>query len=115
MDSLPFEAGDQVPVGTPLAVLLVGDRPHARVYVPEPLRLRVAVGTAATVHLQGDDRAFAGHVRAIRSEPSFTPYYALSGDDASRLSWLAEVELDAAVDLPVGIPVRVEFAAADTP
>ena len=70
------------------------------------------VGTNATVHLQGTDVSFPGRVRAIRSEPSFTPYYALSGEDASRLSWLAEVELDAgAQGLPVGIPVRVEFAA----
>ncbi|TNJ35021.1 HlyD family secretion protein [Arenimonas terrae] len=112
VDSLPFEVGDQVPVGTPLAVLLVGDKPYARVYVPQPLRASVRVGTAATVHLQGTDASYPGHVRAIRSEPSFTPYYALAGEDASRLSWLAEIELDAGADsLPVGIPVRAEFAA----
>ena len=33
-------------------------------------------------------------VRMIRNEPSFTPYYALIGEDAARLSYLAEVELD---------------------
>jgi len=48
-------------------------------------------------------------VRMVRSEPVFTPYYALSGDDAARLSYLAEVVLDAPVALPAGIPVRVEF------
>ena len=32
----------------------------------------------------------------IRSEPSFTPYFALIGKDAARLSYLAEVQLDAA-------------------
>ncbi len=112
VDSLPFEVGDQVPVGTPLVILLVGEKPYARVYVPQPLRASVQVGTLATVHLQGSDAAYAGRVRAIRGEPSFTPYYALAGEDASRLSWLAEVELEAAADsLPVGIPVRVEFAA----
>ena len=113
VDSLPFEVGDQVPVGTPLAVLLVGERPYARVYVPEALRLHIAVGSAAVVRLQGDDAEYAGRVRAIRSEPSFTPYYALSGDDASRLSWLAEIELDvAAGELPIGIPVQAEFPDA---
>ena len=30
----------------------------------------------------------------IRSEPSFTPYYALIGKDAARLSYLAEIQLD---------------------
>ena len=46
----------------------------------------------------------------IRSEPSFTPYYALIGEDAARLSYLAEIELGrGANDLPAGLPVRVEF------
>ena len=46
----------------------------------------------------------------IRSEPSFTPYYALIGEDAARLSYLAEVSLGGeAAELPAGLPVRVEF------
>jgi HlyD family secretion protein len=46
----------------------------------------------------------------IRSEPSFTPYYALTGEDAARLSYLAEVSLGSdAAELPAGLPVRVEF------
>jgi HlyD family secretion protein len=46
----------------------------------------------------------------IRSEPSFTPYYALIGKDAARLSYLAEVELGRPTgELPAGLPVRVEF------
>ncbi|WP_227977874.1 HlyD family secretion protein [Arenimonas daejeonensis] len=112
VESLPYRLGDQVPVGTPLAILLVGDRPYARVYIPQPLRASVQVGTTATVRLHGTDIHFNGRVRAIRSEPSFTPYYALSGEDASRLSWLAEIELDTAADaLPIGHPVRAEFQA----
>lgn len=115
VDALPYKLGDQAPVGAPLAVLLVGERPHARVYLPQPLRLQVRVGQAAQVYLQGRDGALPGHVRSIRSDPGFTPYYALSGEDVSRLSWLAEVELDPAAgnaslqDLPAGAPVRVEF------
>jgi len=115
LDALPYKLGDQAPVGAPLAVLLVGERPHARVYLPQPLRLQVRVGQAAQVYLQGRDGALPGHVRSIRSDPGFTPYYALSGEDVSRLSWLAEVELDPAAgnaslqDLPAGAPVRVEF------
>jgi len=110
VDSLPFKVGDQVPVGTPLAILLVGEQPYARVYVPQPLRAQVKVGSAAKVHLQGTDKTYDGAVRAIRSESSFTPYYALAGEDASRLSWLAEIELNAdAAALPVGLPLRAEF------
>lgn len=110
VDSLPYKLGDQAPVGSPLAILLVGDGPYARVYVPEPVRANVKVGQAARVFVDGREAAFDGHVRMIRSEPSFTPYYALSGRDAERLSYLAEITLDkAADDLPAGVPVRVEF------
>ncbi len=110
IDSLPYRLGDQAPVGAPLVVLLVGDAPHARIYVPEPVRSRVKVGATVRVFVDGVDAGFEGRVRMIRSEPSFTPYYALTGEDAARLSYLAEVSLGAdAAGLPAGLPVRVEF------
>jgi len=112
IDSLPYKLGDQAPVGAPLAVMLVGDAPYARVYVPEGQRTYVKVGDEMTVRVDGRDQAYHGRVRMIRSEPSFTPYYALSGKDAARLSYVAEVTLldkDAA-QLPAGVPVSVELA-----
>jgi HlyD family secretion protein len=91
-------------------VLLVGDAPYARIYVPEPIRSRVKVGDEVRVFVEGEVTALAGKVRMIRSEPSFTPYYALIGEDAARLSYLAEVSLGSdAAELPAGLPVRVEF------
>ena len=112
VDSLPYKLGDQAPVGAPLAILLVGDAPYARVYVPERMRANVKPGQAARVFVDGRDGSLKGHVRMVRSEASFTPYYALSGDDAERLSYLAEIVLDQPADLPAGIPVRVEFEGA---
>jgi HlyD family secretion protein len=110
IDSLPYRLGDQAPVGAPLAVMLVGETPYARIYVLEPIRAGVEVGDAVRVHVDGRDGALAGRVRMIRSEPSFTPYYALTGEDAARLSYLAEVSLGKeAAGLPAGLPVRVEF------
>jgi HlyD family secretion protein len=110
VDSLPYRLGDQAPVGAPLVVLLVGDAPYARIYVPEPIRSRVKAGDAVRVFVDGVEAALAGRVRMIRSEPSFTPYYALTGEDAARLSYLAEVSLGSdAAELPAGLPVRVEF------
>lgn len=110
IDSLPFEVGDQVAIGTPLAILLVGTTPYARVYLPQPLRTGVRSGSLVRVFVHGSETAYEGRVRAIRSEPSFTPYYALSGEDAAHLSYLAEVELGIdAKDLPIGVPVRAEF------
>ncbi len=111
IDSLPYKLGDQAPVGAPLAILLVGDAPYARIYVPEPLRANVDIGAPVRVFVDGRDGALNGKIRMIRSEPSFTPYYALIGKDAARLSYLAEVELtdQQATTLPAGLPVRVEF------
>ena len=110
IDSLPYRLGDQAPVGAPLAVMLVGDAPYARVYVLEPIRAAVQVGDPARVFVDGRDAALAGRVRMIRSEPVFTPYYALTGEDAARLSYLAEISLgEEAAGLPAGLPVRVEF------
>lgn len=113
IDALPYRQGDQAPIGAPLAVLLVGERPYARVYLPQPLRLQVKVGQPAQIQLEGGGTTvLKGHVRAIRSEPSFTPYYALTGDDVERLSYLAEIEVDEGSDmqtLPAGLPVQVRF------
>ncbi|WP_133501487.1 HlyD family secretion protein [Cognatilysobacter terrigena] len=110
VDSLPFKLGDQPAAGATAAVLLTGDAPYARIYVPAHLRNAVHVGSRATAHVEGKP-PIPGHVRMIRNEPVFTPYYALIGDDASRLSWLAEITLDAkpAQGLAAGLPVRVTF------
>lgn len=114
VDSIPFKLGDEPPVGAPLVVLLVGEAPYARIYVPEPIRANVQVGQAARVFIDGREEPFEGRVRMIRSEPTFTPYYALIGDDAARLSYLAEVDLlgEGARGLPAGLPARVELVEA---
>ena len=110
VDSLPYKLGDQAPVGAPVAILLAGDAPYARIYVPEQQRAGVRVGDAIQVFVAGREQPYTGKVRMIRSEPDFTPYYALIGDDAARLSYLAEVALGPdAAELPAGLPVRVEF------
>ncbi len=112
VDELPFETGDQPPAGATVVTLLVGERPYARVFVPAPRRGEVKIGDRATVWVQGVSTPFAATVRSIRDEPSFTPYYALSGDDANRLVYMAELVLDDdAADLPAGLPVTAEFPA----
>lgn len=113
VDSLPYRLGDQAPVGAPLAILLVGAAPYARIYVPEPERANVHVGDSLQVFVAGRDKPYPGTVRMLRSEPAFTPYYALIGADAARLSYLAEVTLGTgAANLPAGLPVRVEWAGS---
>lgn len=110
IDSLPYKLGDQPPAGAPLAVLLVGDAPYVRLYVPEPLRANVAVGDAVQIRVDGREQTYRGQVRMIRSEAAFTPYFALAGADAARLSYLAEVQLGTdAARLPAGLPAIAMF------
>jgi len=111
IDVLPYERGDRPGAGAVVAVLLSDDAPYARVYVPEPVRAAVLPGLAATITLDGVDRSYAGKVRTVASNPAFTPYFALTERDRSRLAFLAEVELtdEDARRLPVGLPVTVDF------
>ena len=75
-----------------------------------PVRLESGgVGDGAEVRLQGTDRRIAGEVRWIASEAAFTPFYALTQQDATRLAYLAEIDLTEASGLPVGVPVEVRF------
>lgn len=106
VDSLPFELGELPPVGSVLAVLLVGDAPYARLYVPEPLRSDMAIGDTVQVEVDGRDSDYVGEVRRIANDASFTPFYALSKHDRSRLVYVAEVTLSDAADLPSGLPVE---------
>ncbi|HXS74127.1 MAG TPA: HlyD family efflux transporter periplasmic adaptor subunit [Rhodanobacteraceae bacterium] len=110
IDSIPYKLGDQAPVGAPLAILLAGDAPYARIYVPEQQRANVHVGDAVSVHVDGRGQSLQGRVRLIRSEPVFTPYYALTGEDAARLSYIAEVALGKdAANLPAGLPLHADL------
>lgn len=113
IDDLPLLPGERPAAGAVVAVLLSGAAPYARIYLPEPLRVGVEVGTQATVYVDGVDAPFSGHVRRVSSDPAFTPYYSLTERDRSRLSYLAEVTLDdaAATRLPAGVPLRVLFGA----
>jgi len=113
VDSLPFKLGDQPPANATLVSLLVGEAPYARVFVPEAQRAKLAVGARMRVSVQGLDTPFDATVQRLASDAAFTPYYALSGDDASRLTWRAEALLSgaAAKNLAAGLPVKAEVTS----
>lgn len=111
LDELPFKVGERPPLGGVVAVILAGDRPYARVYVPEALRARLLPGHRAQIHVDGIDTAFAGTLRKLSADPTFTPYFALTEHDRGRLSYVAEVDLETGGrELPAGVPVQVRFA-----
>lgn len=111
IDDLPLEAGERPQAGAVVAVLLSGTAPHARIYLPEPLRAQLHTGSRATVRVDGIAQPFSGHVLRISADPAFTPYFSLTEHDRSRLSYLTEIELEgaAAQQLPAGIPLQVTF------
>jgi HlyD family secretion protein len=116
VDALPFELGERPPRGAPVVVLLADGLPYARVFVPESRRAAVGAGTAATVRIDGSDRAWRAEVRYLSSEAAFTPYYSLNARDRGRLAFLAEVVLTEgdAVELPTGLPVEVTLEVGRT-
>ena len=108
LDNLPWNLGERVTVGSPVAVVLAGAAPYARVYIPQPYRVSIRIGDELEVQVDGLDENFTGKVRWIANEPAFSPYYALNQQERARLMYLAEVQLtDNAIDLPNGIPVEV--------
>jgi HlyD family secretion protein len=110
IDSLLFEPGERPPTGQPMAILLSGSQAYARVYIPESLRALVKTGTSARVFVDGRADALSGQVRWVSSESAFTPYFALTERDRSRLSYVAKIDIvDAEERLPDGVPVEVEL------
>lgn len=110
VDTLPFEVGERPQPGDVVAVLLTGEQPYARVYIPEPLRAGLRVGSPMRIAVDGIAQPMNGTIRRIAAEASFTPYFALTERDRGRLSFLAEVRMpDLPERLPEGLPVQVLF------
>lgn len=113
IDKVLYQLGERPAAGTTIAVLLDNSRSFARVYVPEHLRARIRPGARLEVRVDGISDRFEGRVRWVSADASFTPYFALTEHDRSRLSYLAEIDLEGAGDLPAGVPLQVDFALAD--
>jgi HlyD family secretion protein len=110
LDNLPWNLGERVTTGSPVAIVLAGKAPFARIYVPEPYRVKVKVGDQLVVRVDGLEKTLTGKLRWISTEAAFTPYYALNQEERSRLMYLAEVQLpDSEADLPNGVPAQVEL------
>ena len=110
LDNLPFNLGERVPVNGVVAVIQASRVPYARVYVPANYRVDFVPGKTVSVHVDGVEQPYSGTVRWVATEPSFTPYFALTEEERSRLMYLAEVDLqDSAQSLPSGITAQVDL------
>jgi HlyD family secretion protein len=112
VDQLPFDAGERVPLGSVLAVVLADGNPWVRVWVPETSYVRVLPGTPAQVRIDGVDGVLRGSVLDVARESEFTPHYALTERDRRHLVYETRVELlDAPEILRPGMPAEVRILA----
>ena len=109
LDKRLYQVGERPQIGATIAVILDSSRVYARIYVPEPLRSSVQPGKQLKVRIDGTSQAYTGTVRWVSTDASFTPYFALTEHDRSRLSYLAEVDVADASSLPSGVPLEVDF------
>lgn len=112
LDKRLYQLGERPQVGAVVAVILDNSRTFARIYVPEPLRSSVQPGKQLSVRIDGDTRVLTGTVRWVSADANFTPYFALTEHDRSRVSYLAEIDVPDASSLPSGVPLEVDFPAS---
>lgn len=113
VEHLPYVVGDRPTIHAVLVTLLVGDRPWARVYIPETHHALISAETEYPIAIDGTDQGFTGRLRRLASRPTFTPYYALSERDRSRLVYVGEFILTdpEARALKAGTPVQLRLEA----
>jgi len=111
LDKRLYQIGERPQIGATVSVILDSSRTYARIYVPEPLRASVQPGEQLQVRIDGTEQSMTGTVRWVSTDANFTPYFALTEHDRSRLSYLAEVDVPHAASLPSGLPLEVDFPA----
>jgi HlyD family secretion protein len=108
VDQFPFEAGERVPAGAVVAVVLANSDPWVRVWIPQDAFATVAPGTRADITVDGIAGILPGRVRDVAREPEFTPHYALTERERVHLVYQGRVTiLDAPPTLRPGMPAQV--------
>lgn len=109
VDVLPWHMGDYVTSGTQLVSLLSTGAPYARVYLPATALTKLHKGDTVQVFADGIEKPIQGIVRNIRSQPAYTPFYALNERDRARLMYLTDIDLKNTDKLPTGLAVEVHL------
>mgnify|MGYP003385479625 CR=1 FL=1 len=111
VDDILYKTGEQPGIQQVVLVILADRRVFARVYIPQSHRTQLSVGQQLTLTAEGVEGFLTGRIKKISRDPAFTPYYALTERNRSRLSYLAEIDLDTqqVAKLPVGLPLQVQL------
>lgn len=114
VDQLPYEAGERVPAGGVVAVVIADDNPWVRVWLPSRAVARVDVGQESLIDVEGLDKVFKGKVEYVSREPEFTPHYSLTERESAHLVYETKVRLtNPNKDMPAGVPSRVTIKLKD--
>lgn len=108
-----YRRGERVPAQAPVVVLLPDDARKLRLYAPQPLLVRLAVGTRLSVRCDGCPPDLEARVSYVSPQAEFTPPVIYSNDSRSKLVFLVEArfEGEAARQLNPGQPVDARLVA----
>lgn len=109
IDSSPWQAGDSITSGTQMFRLTISSSPHARVYLPQVALNYLSPGSTVDVFLAGKELPLTGKVRSIRSQPAYSPYFALNEKERSRLMYLTTIDLENAENYTTGLPLEIRI------
>lgn len=108
IDQTPFDAGERVPAGALLVLMLTDSPPWVRVWLPQTKIARVRIGDPVDIHVDARP-ALPGRLVFIAHEAEFTPHFALTERERTHLVFEARVEIEGASDLRPGTPASVTF------
>jgi HlyD family secretion protein len=110
-----FRAGETVNAGQPVLALLPPANRRIRFYVPEPLLATIALGQTVGLSCDSCKDGLQARISFISSEAEFTPPVIFSEQERAKLVFRAEARPDAAMNLPIGLPVSVAPVPAQSP
>jgi HlyD family secretion protein len=113
VETLPFEVGEIVGPGQPIAVLVDASTVTATFWLPNAELGDAAVGQAASLVADAwPDRTFSAKVTRIGAEAAFTPRNVQTRTDRDRLVYPVEVTVENAdLALHPGMPVQIALVA----
>lgn len=107
-----YRAGEWVPAGSPVVVLLPPGAVKLRFFVPEALLPRAKVGASVAVACDGCPAGLTARIGHVSPEAEYTPPVIYSNESRSKLVFRAEAWPDGVSALKPGQPVQVSLPDA---
>ena len=108
-----FRPGEFIPAGQPVVSLLPPPNIKVRFFVPEKKLSSLAMGTAVSVHIDGDPEERPAHVTYLSPQAEYSPPQLYNSDNRERLLFMLEATPDAAPEaFHPGQPVDVDVVVS---